>query len=654
MAIRCKAFFGGVEVQVSFSMTRSHGTSPDIGQLVWRQGTTLPSSPNGDLVFKNNDATIITFFDCTLRNPSEQRTPMRNIVFQVIDRRWRWKHPTIFGNWNVRDDKDEIVTGTEKTPRELAELLLTALGETGYDATALPTDVALAPAVNWHYTPAAVELDKLCVFFGCSVTLQNNNTVKIVTDNTGAEPDNTGLMVPTEDGLIINLAPDYVTAYANDTLFDSWLTTEALGVERDGTRRPIDLLSYRPPQGWNVDPTRGYEQGIRNTLRGILDEELIDKTVAVADSTVFRLFRVTGFPPGQLFFPGFTLEASVDAVADLPEEGDPAKVYVLDEKRTVIWDGTQYIGVTYYVGLTDWALVDPLLISSTSVSPIVVQGTKTAMEAERITRGIDRYTLMAPMTTAIDTRILLPLLQTRVVQGVNEIGEFERLEAEVCGRFVELDTKLCNKETTNLKSWKHGLQVDTKKGHVLLGATAWQRSSTGVDPADIYLRCGYGYRQTPYGSRYHRQWNQATGNTLGVANGVLNRTDVNEYRVQVYDADYNDLSDIGTPVTNTTALDAILEQSAIENIKQYQNYVAPKRKVYTPFRAIDTNGIVTQVTYEGGDKRVGQTMASIAGSFDRTQTPAKQKLLMQQQRQQAEADMQTFRSTKAFEMGNIA
>ena len=560
----------------------------------------------------------------------------------------------MFGNWNVRDDKDELVAGFSKTPRELAELLLIALGETGYDVSALPTDIELAPAVNWHYTPAAVELDKLCAFFGCSVTLQNDNTVKIVTDNTGTEPDNTGLMLPVESGLIINLAPDYVTAFAGDTLFDGWLTTEALGVELNGTRRPIDLLTYRPPEGWNVDPTRGYEQRIRNTLRATVDEELINKTVAIADSTIFRLFRVTGFPPGQIFFPGFTLETSVATVGDLPEEGDPSKVYVIDETRTAIWDGTQYIGVTYYVGLADWALIDPLLISDLTANPKISHGTKTTMEAARISGGIDRYTLMAPMTTAIDQRILLPLLQTRVAQGVNELGEFERLEAEVCGKFVESDSKLRNKETANLQSWKHGLQVDTRNGHVLLGAPAWQRSATGVDPADIYLRCGYGYRHTPYGSRYHRRWNEATGNTLGVANGIVNRSDVNEYRVQVYDSDYNDISDIGAAVTNTAALDAILEQSAIENIKQYQNYVAPKRKVYTPFRAIDTNGIVTQVTYQGGDKRVGQTMASIGGSFDRTQTPAKQKLLMQQQRQQAEVDLQNFRAKKAVDFGGIA
>ena len=658
---RCKAYFGGLEVQVSFAMTRSHGTAPDVGQLVWRQGTTQPSTLIGDLVFTNGDTVIVTMPNCMLAQPQEARSQHRDIVYQVMDRRWKWKWPRVFGNWNVRDDKGDLVSGTEKTPRQLASLLLDALGETGYDVTALPTDQAMAPTVEWWYTPAGVELDKLCALFGCSVNLLNDNTVLICTDNTGDIPDDTGLAFPVENGLIINLAPDYISAYANDTLFDSWLTLEPIGRERDGTVKPLELLSYEPDEGWKSDPTHGYAQRIRQTLRATVDEELIDKTIELANRTIYREYRVTGFPAGQLFFPGFTLESAVATAGELPETGDPTKVYLITASgasRTVVWDADLgvYVGVTWRASLSDYALVNPSLISDLNADPTVDEGTFAAMVTARRSSGNAVLVIMEPGAVAVDLRILLPLLSTRVAQGVDESGEYARIPAEICGLFEEPDSHLRNKVVTELAVWKHGLQVDTPHGYVMLGAPCWKRGADGASQAQIFLRCGYRYRQRPYGSAYHRRYDKPTGNTLGTANGVVNRSDLYEYRIQNYTSDYNSLSAFGAAVTNTTALDGILEDSATENLRQYQNQVAPRKKVYTPFRAIDTNGYVMQVTYQGGLK-IGHTIASIGGNFDRTQPPAKQKLLMEQQRKESEAKLQEFRIQRVVEqrgMGDIA
>lgn len=645
MSERCKAFFNGLEVQVAFSMSRSQGIAPDVGELVWLVGTTQPSSAYGTLVLTNGSTTIVTMPNCALRNPTEKFAGVRSMSYQILDRRWRWKTPKVFGQYNVRDEKNLLVETTKKNPRELASILLDAMGEVNYDVSVLPTDVELAPNVIWHYTPAAVELEKLCAMLGCSVNLLNNNTVLITVDNIGTEPDNTGLMRPVEAGLIINPAPDYISAFANDTLFDGWLTTEAIGRDEDGSFVPIDLLSYVPNGSWtnNCDPSRGYDSVIRGSLRGTIPDERIDKIVSLANRTVFRLYRVTGFPKGQLFFPGFTVQSAVSDASALPETGDATKVYRVADKM-VIWDGTQYVGVAYTNSYSVlYMLVDPLKIESLSDEPRITTGSKATCIAAQTAAGIATYTVIGPGCTAVDPRILLPLLQTRVENALDELQLNTKRPAEVCGLFNEDDFYLQNKTAQYLTIWKHGHTIDAKRGHVQLGAPAYMIGDSGIDRAEMYLRCGYGYRTSLYGSRFHRRYDLASGNSLGIANDTVDRRDIAEYRVQNYTSDYNDLSAIGVVIENTSQVDDALLAAATEHLKQYQNYVAPKQKVYTPFRAIDTNGIVQQVSYRGG-METGVVAVSIGGSFDPTQPPAKLKRQQELQKRSTEAALQDFRA----------
>ena len=677
MIKRCKAFYycdpdrtsdespyvtlgpgdGGVEVQVAFSMSRSHGTSPDVGQLTWRSGTTLPSSAVGHLVIANSSTTvenqddvIVTFWNCFLRNPMQKIGATKDITFQVMDRRWKWKTPTVFGQYNVRDDKNLLIAGTEKNPRELAALLLDALGERdsqgdpNYDVSVLPTDVELAPKVFWHYTPAAVELDKLCAMLGCAVLLLNNDTVKIVIDHIGAEPDDTGLMQYVDSGLIINPAPDYISAFAGDTVFDSWLVTEAIGIDMDGSYKPIGMLSYKPDYGWVDDPRTGYASAIQGTKRGTLPEEEINKMISLANKSICRLFRVIGFSEGQKFFPGFTIEAAVGNTGNLPDKGDSSKVYNLSNQRMVVWDGTQYVGVTLCNNsASQYMLVNTLLIASLAGTPVISSGTEAAMIAAQTAAALPQYVVIGPGETAVDPRIITPLMPSRADNTLDELQNNTKLAAEVAGMFFEDGEFLMNKTPIKMTIWKHGFSIDQKRGHISLGKPALQKDGD-LKPGKMYVRCGYGYRNAPYGSRYHRRYTLATGNTLGIANGVVNRSDVAEYRVQNYLSDYNDFSQIGTTIINTPQVDAILLASAVENLKQYQNLVAPKQKEYTPFRAIDTNGKVVQVTYSGGVNRLGVTQVSIGASFNMTQPPAARKRIEELQRRTSESALQDFRA----------
>ncbi len=705
MTTRSKAFFNGLEVQVEWEMTRSHGTSPDVGRISFRQGTTLPSTFRGDLVLTNGDTEVVRFKDCILLRPQEKFSRTRDIVYQVLDWRWKWKTPVVFGQYNVRDDNNELIVvdpDIRKNPRELALILFRALHQKeindelmtdeDFDVTALPEDVDLAPHVNWMYTPAAVELDKLCAFFACSVAPQNDGTFKIVELNKGDEPDNTNLKQPVETGLIINPAPDFVTAYAGDTWFESWLCLEPVGIDAGGEIKPIALLSYAPndtadAKGWmSVDPKTGIGQAVRSKLRGTMSEELIDKAVDAANRSVFRMFRITGFGPQQSFFEGFTLEAPVNSPSELPEKGDPSKVYVVDtaivvgmspntERRMVVWDGERYVGIATMLKppVEDYLAAiwyDAEKIADLAQNPIADFNPSWALDVTLSVGGgrfkiirtggyLEDYTgdVRSLITTqkdlanpkikftfhggaGFDTRLILPLLGTRVETEIDEFGKKRRKPAEICGMFFEDDSSGRNKDadSNELKVWKRGFSIDSQTGIVTLSAPAYVR---GPKYPQLWLRVGYRYRITPYGSVYHRQFNKPTGSHLGVANGVVPRTDLNQYIVSSYDANYNQLHFRGTPITNTAQIDSMLDATATENIKQYQNIVAPKRKVYTPLRAINLNGKVMQVSYSGGLKSA-ETVVSLGTSYDITQSPAKKKAMLDAQRKQLERNMLEF------------
>lgn len=704
MTTRCKAFFNGLEVQVEWEMTRSHGTVPDVGRLVFRQGGTLPSSFRGDLVLKYGETTVVTFRDCLLNRPQERFGRTRDIVYQIIDGRWKWKTPTVFGQYNVRDATNDLVIvepDIRKNAQELALILLKALHakelleetmtEADFNVSSLPTDADLAPHVEWLYTSAAVELEKLCALFSCSVAPQNDGTIHIVGINTGDEPDNTHLKQPVETGLIINPAPDYVTAYASETLFESWLCLEPVGIDDEGsTIKPIAMLSYAPTGGWkNIDPKHGIQQAVRSKLRGTMTEERIDKVVEAASRSVFRMFRITGFGPGQQFFEGFTLEDPVDSPSSLPEVGDTSKVYRVNtadgsnrEQRFVVWNGDEYVGVATRMYLpSDSAtnplgffgyLYDPSKIAKLTDNPIVDYGGGFAVDqvlslgggnwrilrddagyiddyksdvntlaAWQIASGNPKHQFVYHGGSGFDIRSILPLLGSRIETEIDGLGKHQRKKAEICGLFFEDDSYGRNRDAdkNELKLWKKGFSIDNNTGIVTLSSPAWHRVA---GYPQLWLKVGYRYRQQPYGNMFHRQYNKPTGSTLGVANAVIPRRDLNEYVVNYYSADYNQLHLIGTPIKNTTQIDAMLDATATEAVKQYQNTVAPKRKVYTPIRAIDLNGKVVQVSYSGGHDRLGETSASIGASYDIGQSPARKKALLEAQRRQVEENMLEF------------
>ena len=297
------AKWNGLDVQEYAKMSRSRGVQPDTGEIVFARGATLPSDANGTLAFFYGGVLVDEFVDCRISLVEDARATWKQWRYTVRDRRWKWRFPRIDGRYNVRDDDNSIVSGTAKNARELATLLLQALGETGFDVSALPTDPQLAPTVDWDFTPAAQQLQDLVAMFGCDVHLLPNNTVTILREGTGSVPTSAGLQSDAAIGLAITDAPDKVGAYAGNTQFESWLELEPIMYEYpDGATVLLDSSALRPAAGWGVVDL----DACLAVAASEADSKLQQRKRQQAKDYLYRLWRPKKFagtatkPPGYI------------------------------------------------------------------------------------------------------------------------------------------------------------------------------------------------------------------------------------------------------------------------------------------------------------------------------------------------------------------
>ena len=320
MADRARWKYGSLLIEGHVSMACSPGVIPDQGRMIQPQGTTQPTSAIADLILEWGNtgtwAEVRRWQNCSIVRLEQTHEPYKDTVYTIQDRRWRWKHKFVNGSYNVKDETGTAIGSTLKNAREIATLLLNALGETGYDVTAIPTTASVAPEVHWIYASAADELNKLCGLFGAQVHLRAANTIKLVVNGVGTIPPSTNLIEPVAAGIAFEQPPEKIRAYGSETLFDSWLMLEAVCPEFGGSTavdsdvKLVDNLSFKPAAGWgNVDPERFLE------VVGANDVET-KKLRAHCEKFMWRMFRIKGFAGLVTKPPGY------DAETD-PETGSP-------------------------------------------------------------------------------------------------------------------------------------------------------------------------------------------------------------------------------------------------------------------------------------------------------------------------------------------
>ncbi len=281
--------FPGVTSYLNCQFTVGQGNAPGVGTIEVPFGAPLPAR-DGDLVFTWDGQEVVRHRN--VRVGSAQRRRSGNgivIVYQLIGRQWKWADGEISGRYNVRKKDETVDSDTEKTPRELATLLLQAMGESGFDVSALPNDAR--PFVDWDVANPAQELQGLCDSFGCRFVMDlATDSVRIVRAGQGATLPIGGQLIGGGDGIDPVETADWVSVVCGPTRYQCRIPLEAVGLDSDGTIQLIDDLSYKPSGGWGNE----YPQDMGGVAATSVTMPDGTKATArnLAIQTVFRWYRV--------------------------------------------------------------------------------------------------------------------------------------------------------------------------------------------------------------------------------------------------------------------------------------------------------------------------------------------------------------------------
>lgn len=282
MTLAASVTYGGISC-MSASYTLGHGITPGVAEIEC-QPQNRPFPAVGDLVISDGENSV-----AFLGMRADQRSARRGSDgmtwrFTLLDRRWKWQFGAIFGEYNRRDDSDETIVqedrpilGIEKTPRELAELLLDAMSEQRYDVSQLPNDQR--PHVEWIGANPAQELASLADLSGCRVVLTLDGSVRLIPLGQGSSVPSSPRITEASLSSDPPERPDAIDVIGGPFRIQTRVDLEAVGLDTDGKIKPIDNLSYKPTNGWERENAQ---------FGSITDAE----TLALAKKTVYRWYRL--------------------------------------------------------------------------------------------------------------------------------------------------------------------------------------------------------------------------------------------------------------------------------------------------------------------------------------------------------------------------
>jgi len=328
--------YPGIDQIKSAYYTKTLGPFPSTALVRFIPQTTSPAA-NGNLVFTENGVTrqlTNAHVDFSSLEVSNRNGHMQSV--RIDDRRTWWKFTTITGVYNERRGDGSIITATEKTPRELAVLLLQAMGESVYDVSALPNSTDDRPFVNWDCANPSIELWKLCRDRGCDINLTWGNAVHVVLIGSGSTlPDGNAQTV--SFGLDVGEWPQTLRV-CGDLLFQAKIKLIPYGSEEDGELRKIEDLSYAPDSmdtwgGWELqDPTDPLYNSSNENLKSI------------AKQYIWRLYKIDTFADETLDVPGYQAIGDIEQILPIGdkllqtfENSLDSKVYNLPAYVEGIW-----------------------------------------------------------------------------------------------------------------------------------------------------------------------------------------------------------------------------------------------------------------------------------------------------------------------------
>lgn len=320
--------FPGINTIIGGTFTLSHGISPSIATIEIPPATNF-AVPMGTLTISYGTGVRFSFPDCKLDMASLSTSESGRVwTVRLKDRRWKWEYGKISGVYNQRTPDGEFDTFPvlppkdltaailkakgDKTPQELATLLLDAMGETNYDISQLPNTTR--PAVNWVDANPAEELTRLCEPLGCHVVLGTDNRVRICLLGSGQSLSTTRIMSGGY-GFDPPEMPDSLEFVAGQTVYQARLLLEAIGLDLDGIYKPLKDLSYNP---FGEGETYGWCGQNPETLQALIGTDTLSaRTRNLALSTVFHDYRITDVSTQDMHVPNYGTLTSIKQVLPL-------------------------------------------------------------------------------------------------------------------------------------------------------------------------------------------------------------------------------------------------------------------------------------------------------------------------------------------------
>jgi hypothetical protein len=242
-------YFPGIQqiVDANFAFS-AHGITPSVCSISIAPQDGMVSAV--DTLAWEFGSEVRRFPRCLADSASFERNSQGMVWrLKILDRRWMWKWGAISGSYNRRLPDESVLERTEKTPQELAKLLLEEMGESGYDVGDLPNETR--PMIEWDGAVPAEALAELCDKLGCRVVLGIDDKVRIRKAGVGASLPYADTM-DASGTLDLPNAPDSIAVLTGRIKFQVDMELEAVGLETSGKVVPIDDLSYKPTEGWSA------------------------------------------------------------------------------------------------------------------------------------------------------------------------------------------------------------------------------------------------------------------------------------------------------------------------------------------------------------------------------------------------------------------
>lgn len=291
--------FPGIKTILRGTFTLSHGISPSIATVVISPAKNFAVKDGPMLI--NYGQLQLLFPDCRLDMTSlSVGSGGQEWTLRIKDRRWKWENGEIVGLYNKIKPNGRIDLDTEKTPQQLAALLLDAMGEKNYEVNQLPNNTR--PFIDWDYDNPAEQLARLCDSLGCRVVLGLDNRVRLWLLGNGAKLPSTRV---SHGGYGFDPPdlPDSIKLVCGPTKFQARLRLEAVGRDVNGKIKRLKDLTYNPkgagePYGW-INQTPG-------VLTALIGQTNLTKQIhSLALESVYRMYRIVEPATGKMEIDGF-------------------------------------------------------------------------------------------------------------------------------------------------------------------------------------------------------------------------------------------------------------------------------------------------------------------------------------------------------------